>query len=119
MRDELNRFDTRTADQTVLVETRQELLDLVGGFLPESSDQIRDVKKIDSAIEQLSGLGYIRRLGGETSEAFEIRLTTWCRFGPGRAGSRQTTPDRPCQHLSSTLVRRAPVLAGGCTAWRC
>lgn len=98
LRDELNRFDTRTADQTVLAKTRQELLDLVGGFLPESPDQVRDVKRIDSAIEQLRDLGYLRRTGGDSSDVYEIRRIIRARFGPGEL---EAVKQRLLQHAST------------------
>jgi chromosome condensin MukBEF MukE localization factor len=83
LRDELNRFDTRTADQSALIRSRQELYDLVAGFLPESTDEKRDARKIDSAIESLRELGFLRRLGGDSGEAYEIRRVIRARFGPG------------------------------------
>jgi len=83
LRDELNRFDARTADQLQLLKTRGELLDLVSGFLPDTTDQVRDVKKLDGAIEQLRELGFLRRLGGETSDNYEVSRVIKARFGPG------------------------------------
>lgn len=83
LRDELNRFDSRSADQERLLKSRQELLDLVGGFLPETTDQSRDVKKIDSAIESLRELGFLRRIGCDGSDSYEVRRIIRARFGPG------------------------------------
>lgn len=83
LRDELNRFDVRTADQSILIKSRQELIELVSGFLPETSDQVRDVKRVDSSIEQLRELGFLRRVGGEGSDAYEVRRIIRARFGPG------------------------------------
>lgn len=83
LRDELNRFDTRTSDQERLTRSRQELLELVGGFLPETTDQTRDARKIDSAIETLRDLGFLRRIGGDGSDTYELRRIIRARFGPG------------------------------------
>ena len=96
LRDELNRFDTRTADQSVLIKSRQELIDLVAGFLPESSDQVRDERKLDSAIEQLRDLGFLRRAGGDSSDAFEVRRIIRARFGPGEL---ETVKQRLLAHV--------------------
>ena len=81
LRDELNRFDTQTADQTVLRRTRRELHELVGGFLRESNNQVRDLKGVDAAIEQLRGLGFIKTAG--TPDTFEVRRIIKARFGAG------------------------------------
>ncbi len=81
LRDELNRFDTQTADQTVLRRTRRELHELVSGFLRESNNQVRDFKTVDAAIEQLRGLGFIKTAG--TPDTFEVRRIIKARFGAG------------------------------------
>jgi Domain of unknown function (DUF4194) len=96
LRDELNRFDTRSADQLVLIKSRQQLLDLVAGFLPETTDQVRDVKKVDSAVEQLRELGFLRRTGGDASDTFEVRRIIRARFGPGEL---ETVKQRLLDHV--------------------
>jgi hypothetical protein len=98
LRDELNRFDARTADQVQLVKSRRELMDLVAGFLPETTDQVRDGKKLDSAIEQLRELGFLRRLGSEGSENYEVSRVIKARFGPGEL---ETVRDRLRSHVQS------------------
>ena len=83
LRDELNRFDTQTADQTVLRRTRRELQELVAGFLRESNNQVRDLKSVDAAIEQLRGLGFIKAVGASAPDTFEVRRIIKARFGAG------------------------------------
>lgn len=83
LRDELNRFDTQTADQTVLRRTRRELQELVGGFLRESNNQVRDLKAVDASIEQLSALGFIKAVGASAPDTFEVRRIIKARFGAG------------------------------------
>ena len=83
LRDELNRFDTQTADQTRLFRTRRELHELVGGFLRESNNQMRDIKAVDAAIEQLKGLGFLRSAGTSAPDTFEVRRIIKARFGAG------------------------------------
>ncbi|MCX6979139.1 MAG: DUF4194 domain-containing protein [Verrucomicrobia bacterium] len=83
LRDELNRFDTQTADQTVLRRTRRELQELVGGFLRESNNQVRDLKAVDAAIEQLRALGFIKAVGASAPDTFEVRRIIKARFGAG------------------------------------
>ena len=83
LRDELNRFDTQTADQTVLRRTRRELQELVGGFLRESNNQVRDLKSVDAAIEQLRAMGFIKPAGTSAPDTFEVRRIIKARFGAG------------------------------------
>lgn len=98
LRDELNRFDTRTADQERLIRTRHELSDLVAGFLPETNDQKRDTAKIDASIESLLSLGFLRRIGSESSDSFEVRRIIRARFG---AGELEAVKERLQNHASS------------------
>jgi hypothetical protein len=79
LRDELNRFDVQTADQSRLYCTRRELHEMVSAFLPESHHQMRDVKAVDSGIEQLRGLGFLRSAGG--AETYEVRRIVKARLG--------------------------------------
>lgn len=83
LRDELNRFDAQTADQARLTRTRRELHELVGGFLRESNNQVRDLKFVDAAIEQLRALGFIKSLGAAAPDTFEVRRIIKARFGAG------------------------------------
>ena len=64
LRDELNRLDTQTADQTRLIRSKRELHELVGGFLRESHNEVRDAKALDAAIENLRSLGFLKALTG-------------------------------------------------------
>lgn len=99
LRDELNRFDAHTADQAVLRRTRRELVDLVGGFLRESNNQVRDLKAIDGAIDQLRSLGFIKAVGGNSgSDVFEIRRIIKARFG---AGELEAVKERLIRHVES------------------
>ena len=83
LRDELNRFDAATADQTQLFRSDRELHDIVAGFLRESNNQTRDSKRIDSAIEQLVSLGFLRAAGAARPDSYEVMRIIRARFGPG------------------------------------
>ena len=83
LRDELNRFDAATADQTQLFRSDRELHDIVAGFLRESNNQTRDAKRIDSAIEQLVSLGFLRAAGAARPDSYEVMRIIRARFGPG------------------------------------
>src|SRR5262245_38769765 len=53
LREEFLRFDASPGDSTRLVKTRDELRNLIVDFLPDSTNQVRDVAKLDRAIQQL------------------------------------------------------------------
>lgn len=82
LRDELNRFDAQTADQTRLVRSRRELHELAGGFLRESNNEVRDLKALDNAVENLRSLGFLKPLSGD-GDRFEVRRIIKARFGAG------------------------------------
>jgi hypothetical protein len=82
LREELARFDSAPDDSTRLVKTRQQLRDLVGQFLPETNNQIRDARTIDAAIKRVTELGFLRTFGSAESETFEVMRILKARFGP-------------------------------------
>ncbi len=83
LRDELDRLDVQTADQTVLRRTRRELHGLAGAFSRESNNQPRDLKAVDAAIEQLRSLGFLKAVGIDAPDTFEVRRIVKARFGAG------------------------------------
>ena len=100
LRDELNRFDSKTADQLVLRRSKRELQDLASGFLQESNNQIRDLKTIDAAIEQLRGLGFIKAIGSSAPDVFEVRRIIKARFG---AGELEAVKERLLRHVEPAI----------------
>jgi hypothetical protein len=96
LREELARFDAAPGDSTRLVRTRQQLRDIVGQFLRETNDQIRDVRKIDTAIRRVEELGFLRAFGPADAETFEIMRILKARFGPGEL---QQVKDRVASHV--------------------
>ena len=82
LREELARFDTAPGDSTKLVQTRQQLRDLVGQFLRESNNQIADTRRIDTAIKRVADLGFLRAFGGPDADSFEVMRIVKARFGP-------------------------------------
>jgi hypothetical protein len=94
LRDELNRFDTQTADQTRLIRSKRELHELVAGFLRESHNEVRDAKALDAAIENLRSLGFLKALPGD-ADRFEVRRIIKARFG---AGELETVKQKLARH---------------------
>jgi hypothetical protein len=95
LREELARFDAAPTDSTRLVRTREQLRELVGQFLCDTNNQIRDVRKIDGAIKRVEELGFLRPFGPAEGEAFEVMRILKARFGPSEL---QQVRDRLSRH---------------------
>jgi len=96
LREELARFEAAPDDSTRLVLTRQQVRELVGQFLRESNNQIRDIRKIDNAIRRVEELGFLRTFGPPEAETFEIMRILKARFGPSEL---QNVRDRLSRHV--------------------
>lgn len=81
LREELLRFEGAAEDSTRLVKSRAELHAMVAAFIPESNNQVRDVRGIDSAIARLEEYGFVRAMTAER-EAFEVMRVLKARIGP-------------------------------------
>lgn len=99
LREELARFDSAPGDSTRLVKTRSELRELVGQFLRESNNQIRDLRTVDSAIKRIEELGFLRSLNSD-SDAFEVMRILKARFGPAEL---EIVKDRLTKHAELQL----------------
>jgi len=82
LREELARFDASAGDSTRLVLTRQQLRELVCQFVRETNNQIRDIRRIDTAIGRLEELAFLRAFGPPEAETFEVMRILKARFGP-------------------------------------
>lgn len=82
LREEFLRFDSSASDSTRLVKTRDELRNLVFDFLPETTNQVRDIARVDVAITRLGELGFVRQLGAAERDAFEIMRIVKARLSP-------------------------------------
>jgi Domain of unknown function (DUF4194) len=81
LREEFCRFDTTAPDATRLVKTRGELQNLVIAFLPETSNQVRDLGKVDTAIQRCVELGFLKLINSDTEE-FEVKRIVKAKLGP-------------------------------------
>jgi len=100
LREELARFDTAPDDSSRLVYTREQLRELVGQFLRETSNQIRDQRRIDAAINRVEELGFLRSFGAAESDSFEVMRILKARFGPSEL---QQIRDRLRTHAEQGL----------------
>jgi hypothetical protein len=82
LREELARFDAAPSDSSRLVLTREQLRELVGQFIRETNNQIRDQRTIDTAINRVEELGFLRPFGTAESDSFEVMRILKARFGP-------------------------------------
>jgi hypothetical protein len=71
LRKKLAEFDATSAD-TRLVLDRDQIVEMVRVFLPETSNEARLVSNIDSYITKVTDLGFLRRLRGSDNQ-FEVR----------------------------------------------
>jgi len=74
LRKKLAEFDASGGD-TRLVLTRDEIVELVRVFLPESSNEARLIDQIETHLNRIVELGFLRRLKPGTGQAaaFEVR----------------------------------------------
>jgi hypothetical protein len=71
LRKKLAEFDAQSGD-TRLVLSRDEIVDLVRVFLPDSANEARLLDRIDSQINKVIELGFLRRLRGRDDQ-FEVQ----------------------------------------------
>src|SRR4051794_4453291 len=71
LRKKLAEFDASGAE-TRLILTRDQLVEMVRMFLPESSNEARLVDQIDAQLTKIVELGFLRRIAGQEA-AYEVR----------------------------------------------
>lgn len=82
LREEFLRFDATPGDSARLVLSRDELRNLIMDFMRDSTNQVRDVARLDRAIQQLVDLGFLRALGPADENRFEVMRIVKARIGP-------------------------------------
>jgi hypothetical protein len=71
LRKKLAEFDA-AAGETRLILTREQIVDLVRVFLPDTANEARLLDRIDSHINRLIELGFLRRLRSQDNQ-FEVQ----------------------------------------------
>lgn len=71
LRKKLAEFDASGAE-TRLILTREQIVEMVRLFLPESSNEARLVDQIDTQINKIIELGFLRRITGQDG-TYEVR----------------------------------------------
>lgn len=71
LRKHLAEFDASSADSR-LVLGRQQIIEMLRLYLPDSSDEVKTTKAIDAYIKRVEDLGFLHRMRGEADQ-FEVR----------------------------------------------
>lgn len=71
LRKKLAEFDANNSD-TRLILTRDQIVEMVRMFMPESSNEARLVDQIDTQLNKVVDLGFLRRIKGQEA-TFEVR----------------------------------------------
>jgi hypothetical protein len=71
LRKKLAEFDASGSD-TKLVLTREQIIEMLRTFMPESSNEARLIDHIDGHLNKAVELGFLRRTSGQDS-TFEVR----------------------------------------------
>lgn len=71
LRKKLAEFDASGAE-TRLILTREQLVEMVRLFLPDSSNEVRLVEQIDAHVNKIVELGFLRRVTGQ-QDVYEVR----------------------------------------------
>ena len=58
--------------ETRLILTREQLVEMVRLFLPDSSNEVRLVEQIDAHVNKIVELGFLRRVTGQ-QDVYEVR----------------------------------------------
>lgn len=72
LRKKLAEFDASGGGETRLILSRDSIVEMVRIFLPEGSNEARLMDQVDSGINKIADLGFVRRLRGD-SEMIEVR----------------------------------------------
>jgi hypothetical protein len=71
LRKRLAEFDA-TSSETRLVMTREQIVELISVYLPDSSDEVRSARAVDGYLKRVEELGFVHRLRGD-SDRFEVK----------------------------------------------
>jgi len=82
LREELLRLELAAGESDRLVNSREELHELIVMFLPETLNRVRDEKIINAAIQKLVDLGFLKNLESGEREVFEVMRIVKARITP-------------------------------------
>lgn len=71
MRKRLAEFDATSPDAR-LVLTREQIVELLRVYLPDSTDEVKSARAVDGYLKRVEDLGFVQRLRGD-AERFEVK----------------------------------------------
>ena len=71
LRRKLAEHDASSGEERLIID-KQEIIDLMGTFIVQGSNEVQFIRKVDSALQKVSELGFIRFLG-EKKEKIEVK----------------------------------------------
>jgi hypothetical protein len=81
LRERLLQFDEKVHDESRLIVAKDEIVQMVAPFFPETNDEIRADKRIEVAINKAEEMGLLRKMSaGEGGERYEVRRIIKSRF---------------------------------------
>jgi hypothetical protein len=81
LRERLLQFDEHIHDESRLIVLKDEIVQMVAPFFPETNDEVRADKRIEAAVNKAEEMGLIRKLpGSEGDERYEVRRIVKARF---------------------------------------
>lgn len=81
LRERLLQFDEKVHDESRLIVTKDEIIQMVVPFFPETNDEIRADKRIEVAINKAEEMGLLRKMpAGEGDDRYEVRRIIKSRF---------------------------------------
>lgn len=81
LRERLLQFDEKVHDESRLIVTKEEIVQMAAPFFPEANDEIRADKRIEVALNKSEEMGIVRKLpvfNGD--ERYEVRRIIKARF---------------------------------------
>lgn len=81
LRERLLQFDEKIHDESRLILTKEEIIQMTLPFFPEANDEIRADKRIEAAINKAEEMALIRKLlSANNDERYEVRRIIKARF---------------------------------------
>ena len=72
-RERLQQFDASGDPSSRLVMARDDIREMVRPFFPEQTNEVRLLRNLDSNINQLVKLGFLKQLSGKQKHQYEVR----------------------------------------------
>jgi hypothetical protein len=81
LRERLLQFDEKVHDESRLIVGKDEIIQMVASFFPETNDEIKADKRIESAINKAEEMGLLRKMAVvDSDERYEVRRIIKARF---------------------------------------